>query len=505
MYIPVTPRGPDWQRIGTSFAAVPFVLIGCTLFEAVVAIRAYAIGMAAGLGIGRTAEPLAPRLSTEQPAYVQYLFGPVWRDVLHTIKIATQRQAKAAEAEQKRIRRKHFPGQDDELVDSRNRIVGFTMLVSIVTGFLLAAVLLSVVLAIQALVIGILWAVGIVVIYSLRLIDSALLIVRGIRITCTHCYHRVPYPGYYCDGCGNQHRDIRPGRYGMLHRTCKCGHRMPTLLMLGSYRMRAFCPHCGQDLPSHVGRSAEIVVPVLGASGAGKTQFLAAVSIALDEKFSRTDGSMRPADAHSEAWYRQVGDIRARGTTVTKTPPGPQRGVSLWLERGRRSARVVLFDAAGELFGRGDGIRDLLYLRAKPAYVFIVDPLSVPTLWASLSAGDRARLEPVRAAESPETVFEHTIDALHEMRVRTRNTRMAVVVSKADLIAPQLTAAQVGDSDSIRTWLDGPLEQGNLVRSIDLNSASARFFLVDARLAGHPSAGVNTFVDWLLDGWEVRP
>ena len=56
----------------------------------------------------------------------------------------------------------------------------------------------------------------------LRGADSALLRIKNIRILCPYCGHRVPYPGCFCPGsaCDRKHRDVRPGRFGIIRRYC---------------------------------------------------------------------------------------------------------------------------------------------------------------------------------------------------------------------------------------------------------------------------------------------
>src|SRR5262249_9936701 len=110
----------------------------------------------------------------------------------------------------------------------------------------------------------------------LRGADSPLLRVKNIRMVCPACSGRVPYPGYVCpgSGCARRHRDVRPGRFGVVRRRCQCGTRMNTLLLFGSSRMAAFCPHCGHPLEHRPGEAPEIVLPFFGATGAGKTRLL---------------------------------------------------------------------------------------------------------------------------------------------------------------------------------------------------------------------------------------
>src|SRR5437764_8775248 len=111
---------------------------------------------------------------------------------------------------------------------------------------------------------------------TLRGADSALLRVKNIRMVCPACSERVPYPGYVCPGagCARRHRDVRPGRFGIMRRRCRCGTRMSTLLLFGSSRMAAFCPYCGHPLEHRPGEAPETVLPFFGATGAGKTLLL---------------------------------------------------------------------------------------------------------------------------------------------------------------------------------------------------------------------------------------
>jgi hypothetical protein len=509
-YVSTVSKGPNPWRIGAWVLAFPLVVLLNALYEAVVAARAYTLGVAAGLGIGPDADALPARRPVEgagEPAYTQYFFGPAWRDVTHTVTVALRKQKEAAKTEFSRIEKLHFrTPEDDVAADRRNVIKGMALVLGGVAGFLITDVLLAVVLMAQAVALGLLWAGGIVVIYLLRGVDSALLLVRGIQITCPHCYHRIPYPGYRCPECATKHADIRPGRYGMLHRVCRCGKRMPTLLMLGSHRLAAICPHCSRDLEDSAGRAPEVILPVFGAAVAGKTQFLAAVAVAAEAVVTRAGGTVQPADDYSRTWSREVRDMQTRGTTVTKTPEALQPAVSLVLTVRNETRLLKMFDAAGELFRRAERIKDLIYMQARPTFVFIVDPLSVPKLWnEELDEEQRRKLATVRATLAPESVFEQTVQTLHEMRVPLRGSKLAVVVSKADLIAPQIKAARVGGDEHIRQWLAGPLEQGNLVRAISHEFAAARYFLADSHLdQAAVSPSVETFVKWLLADRGVR-
>ncbi|GID31114.1 TRAFAC clade GTPase domain-containing protein [Paractinoplanes brasiliensis] len=516
-YYTYTPPPRDtakYWRLGFWVVAFPVIVGFGTVLQAGKSVMAYTRGVAAALGIGKDAQELSPPVPAyewdgrREPAYVQYLFGQAWRDVRHTIAVALRRQQESFKAEGGRVLKRHVHPPEDDAADKRNPVLGVAQLVSIGLGALVAGLLLLVALAAQAVVLGLFWAGAIAFLYALRLADSGVLYVRRIRrITCPNqqCHERVPYPSYKCPGCDVLHHDVRPGKYGMIHRTCRCGRHMPTLLMLGSHRMKAVCPHCLKELEEGAGRTRELILPVFGSPQAGKTQLLAAVALATVSLLDRARGQAEPVDDYSRTWMRTVTDLRARGGSVTKTTKASQHAVSLRLSRNGSRVVLKMFDAAGETFQSAEGIRDLVYLRGGGTLLFVLDPLSVPALWKGLDEDRRSRLEPLRAVSEPLKVLEETVQTLHQIDIDTHKFRLAVAVSKSDLVAPELAAAHVGDDRSIREWLAGPLDQGLLVRSVEHEFGTARFFLTTATLADRTvHASVETLATWVLDGEGMR-
>ena len=160
---------------------------------------------------------------------------------------------------------------------------------------------------------------------ALRAVDRALLRVRQIKVRCVACFERISYPAYLCPNprCRETHWNIRPGRYGVLRRTCQCGRRMPTLLLLGSARqLDAICPHraCKQPLEHRPGEEREIIFPIFGSKGAGKTLLLYGIIKTLQ-------ASVRPgihvdyADSATAARMRDLDSALAEGFTVPAHSP----------------------------------------------------------------------------------------------------------------------------------------------------------------------------------------
>ncbi|MEU4694895.1 hypothetical protein [Actinoplanes sp. NPDC023714] len=516
-YTPPVRDTDRYWRIGFWLIAFPFVVLAGTLVQAGRSLTAYTSGVAAGLGIGKEeqAQALSPpqpvhewdEASKREPAYEQYLFGQAWRDVRNTADVALQRQRESFKAEGARIAKRHVHPPEDDVTDRRNAILGVAQFVALGAGTLVAAVLLLVAFVAQAVVLALLGAGAFALLYALRLVDSAVLYLRRIsRSTCPACHERVPYPSYRCPGgCKTVQHDVRPGRYGMIHRTCRCGRRMTTLLMFGSHRMQAVCPHCGNDLDEGAMSTRELVLPVFGSPVAGKTQLLGGVALAAGSLLERAGGRAEPADDYSRTWMRTVTDLRRRGGNVTKTATASQHAISLRLGLNGGGVLLKMFDAAGETFQKSENIRDLKYFRSGGTLLFVLDPLSVPALWDGLEEERRRRLEPYRAVSAPEVIFQETVQTLHQINIDTRRIRLAVAVSKADLVAPEITEAHAGDDESIRAWLGGPLDQGNLVRAVKHEFPDARFFLTDATFGGgavHPS--IETLAAWILAGEGMR-
>ena len=273
---------------------------------------------------------------------------------------------------------------------------------------------------------------------ALRAVDRALLRVRHIKVRCVACFERISYPAYLCPNprCRKTHWNIRPGRYGVLRRTCQCGRRMPTLLLLGSARqLDAICPHraCKQPLEHRPGEEREIIFPIFGSKGAGKTLLLYGIIKTLQ-------ASVRPgihvgyADSATAARMRDFDSALAEGFAVPATAPGElPKAYVLRLRIGRYRRIAQLFDAAGELFYDSQRSANLVYLGAANTFVLVIDPLSINDFWDHLPSAERDRLTAYRSiAPHPQPVFQQTADRITEMGRQRAPRRLAIVFSRAE-------------------------------------------------------------------------
>jgi hypothetical protein len=425
------------------------------------------------------------------PAVLQYFYGPALADADQAIRDARdsgrdfwQRGADAI--------RGSFTGEGAIW----RAPFGAGGAVGMAAGTAVGAVVAAVLALIQLATIGVTAVLARLAGTALRAADSVVLRVKNIRMVCPSCYERVPYPGYECpgQGCTRRHRDIRPGRFGIVRRRCQCGTTMSTLLLFGSGRMNAYCPRCGNSLEYRPGHAREIVLPFFGATGAGKTRLLFAMVTQLrmwsqqlqpDFVAEFGDAATRRKLADADRWLSPE-------TATDKTPAEPPRGYIIQMMTKGDPRILHMFDAAGELFYTAERTQELRYLHAAQTFILVIDPLSVEAFWDRLQPDQQAKLKPARsAAPSPDLAYAQAHQEIEAMGVRLAKARLAVVFSRADLIG-----APDGD---VAGWATAELGLGNLVRSARLTFDQACFFRTAAVMSDgvmHPS--VPELLRWVL-------
>jgi hypothetical protein len=465
-------------------------------------VAAYFRGFAQAMGVGKQQStaldvPAPPRRreNGKEPAYPHYLAGQARRDFQHAQKAGWRRMMRAFARERGLIWvgwfgkfSKAAPDRQPPVRQPGNikRAFGAVRLAGAFVSGAFAIGTMAVAAATQSAVLLVVRLVAYATIGVLRVLDGALLRIRHVRIHCTDpkCYRAGIYPAYACPNCRTHHRDVRPGRYGVLRRTCSCGTKLPTSLLLGSHKLDAFCPNCDQPLVKGAGQAPEIVLPVFGATSSGKTQLMVVLMLAIEGMARRRGGAAEFRDEDSRSGEEKARrELAERGqVSATSRAEGPRRSHSIYVRPRRGSARFVhVFDAAGEFFNQTDDLQDLGYLRLADTFLFTVDPLSIEQLWDRLGSDEQTKYAPIRAQRDPEFVFGQVSTTLTQMGVKTSKARLIVTVTKSDLVTRLLEEDGVRSDDrTVQHWLADTLEQGNLLRAMKLAFAEVRFFLTSA-------------------------
>lgn len=441
-----------------------------------------------------------------EPAYEHYLFGQAQRDLRLALSRVVTRLRQDVSEDTGQIVTGRLVGTWEEL-SLWQRLYGFMLLGGLVLGTLVGVLLLTAATAVQVLIVLAVACLGLSAIFALRVVDSALLRIRGIKMTCPGCYRHISYPSYRCPGCGVLHHDIRPGRYGVLRRHCVCGRSLPTLLILGSHQLAAFCPFegCEAPLADQEGTAAELMAAIFGGSNAGKTRLLTVIVMALRDQAAQRGATVEYADRLTARRVSELTPSVFSNLPTPRTGPDQPRAYSFYVKPADRNPRLVhLFDTAGEKFYESEKLAALRYFHIAGTFVFVIDPLSIDGVWDKLEPSRQSTLLP-RADRSPAYVFQQVVRNVEEMGVDLKHIRLGVAVSKADVLVQEDLSAPGQDSPSIERWLE-EWNLDDLVRSMRHTFGEVRFFHTSAMLAeGAIPASVDDLVDWSLAGSGLRP
>ncbi|WP_329108033.1 hypothetical protein OG792_05750 [Micromonospora sp. NBC_01699] len=393
---------------------------------------------------------------------------------------------------------------------SRDRLKSFLMLwplfllfamIGLSVGLLLGLVLAVV---INALVTVVLLGYGFAAVGVLRAAGSVRQRLRRSQPICAKCYHISPLPAYRCPGDHpdgkNLHRDLRPGRLGLLWRRCVCGTRLPTSRGRAGRTLVAVCQKCDQPLPRGAAAVTDVRIPVFGAPSAGKTQLISSGVVGLVDLSGKRNLVIKMAsddgDTHLRT-YRQV-----VGTDVLPTKTGTEKpvGVAVSLRRRNRQVLMHVFDAAGEALSRASGNADYSYLDTARTLLFVLDPFSIPDVRDEMtSAYPHLAQQANVARDAPEDSYNGTVNRLRQYGVRTNRQRVAFVVTKVDLVTQMpigggLTVGRSA-SDAVRRWLtDRRLE--NLLLAAERDFGAVEYFAISAKESDRHNA-LAPFA-WLL-------
>ncbi|WP_405973372.1 hypothetical protein OG496_31690 [Streptomyces sp. NBC_00988] len=449
-----------------------------------------------------------PYRPADELAHRNYFFGPATRDLRQLLTQGRRLCVRTVTDAYRRVTTDQFTAP------SMNRAFsipyGLTLYLGLGVGAGAAALVLGTLLAVQALGVALLAGGARLTALTLRAVDRTVMILRGLPrgMLCPSCFERVPYPAYDCPSaiCRRRHADIRPGTFGLFRRRCACDERVPTLLMLMSRnaRLSGYCvyEHCGEPMNPDAGHMPEVILPLIGGRAAGKTQLMAAMVKSLENSAENGGPAIRLADPESTTNQRvlnEVLELQGHTRPTQKTLP---RAHSFVLGSGRAERLVHVFDTAGERFVSREETDALRYAREARTFVFVLDPMAVDAFWTRLDPQGPKVDRTLASTVDPEDVFSRSVQTIHTMDTRLDKARLAVAVSKRDLLTgqPTLLAPQPDDSDALRTWLSEQLGLRNLVKTMDLQFGEVRFFCTGAvaNETGQVDPSIGVFVEWCL-------
>lgn len=315
-----------------------------------------------------------------QPAKKSYFFDKGYRDLGNTIKGAWVRNGVSI---QNRIK---------DLKDLGDRSLfgkiffGILNVLAIVAVIVCGSAITAMITIINvAILVGFMAAVyiGFTVIW---LVDRIYLVRKKIFTACHECKEKSLIPTYICPSCGAKHTNLTPGVYGILHRTCRCGAKLPTAFFNGRRHLEAECPVCGHKLMDR--ESRPICIPIVGGRSVGKTAFITAFSRDFIETVAPAKGfeiefyNEKKADI-----YREISrDFASGSTRMTDRPQdvnvASSVSFSFFVKHPEFSPErlVHVYDIAGEVFTDNSENEVQKQYEYCQGIVLIVDPFSIPSI-----------------------------------------------------------------------------------------------------------------------------
>ncbi|RAY11743.1 hypothetical protein DPM19_29475 [Actinomadura craniellae] len=432
-------------------------------------------------------------------SYRHYLLRQVWHDwwsIARTAGPHIYRTARQALEQTTRLL----------LTGGRWGFFTFPLWLAICAGVVTAAIPAAALAVALTLLYGVVAAAGLagwlLCVLVLAAVERLFMAYGRILQTCPHpfCYQKIALPVYACPGCGLRHRRLTPSTAGAFRHVCRCGARLPTTIPLGRFRLTAYCPHCDGRLPARIGRVRVEPLPFVGGPAAGKTTFMFLAVRALHARAGAMRGSLAFVEkGHAQAYAAAVQEFE-RGGRLAKTGPELPLATMVDVELPRAGHRILyLFDPAGEHFTGATQVESLRYLDHGETLLLVVDPFALPQVRRALTDDEQYAVDEGAASseEDPADTLQRVLNELRSRPDRGRQKRVAVVVTKIDLLSRTAVgnelAGRADDSAAVRAWLDR-LGLGNTLRTLDQLSAQVRCF--GSGLGTEPAA-VAGLVGWV--------
>lgn len=296
---------------------------------------------------------------------------------------------------------------------------------------------------------------------AVRAGDAAVRWRYGAAATCPSCHWVSRLPAYQCNGagCGIIHRDVRPGRLGVLSRRCSCGARLPTTVLRASRELTAVCIACGDPLHRGAGATADTRIAISGGRAVGKTTMLMEATAAMTTAAGESPALWEAADQSARAWLASAQEFLA-GFSEHEPPPasGP-----LTLRACTEPQRYVHISEVADSDTRVPGP-----LSTTRRHVLVLDATMISSAAAALT---------IRGIELP---YHLLVARLKGLGARPSRCSLAVVVSHADLLAGCGVVPESRSPDGSSQWLrDWLCETGlrSLVELAEHDFAEVRYFL----------------------------
>ena len=304
-----------------------------------------------------------------------YFFGPGYASVIKTAKEAAKDNINVL----KNIRTWIDEHSDTKLEYYSLGIVGWLYLIfsaiSIISVGCSVTLLCS---AVHLLFMFVVMAIVYILFSAIWIADRIALYHYRINSDCHKCHERYLVPAFVCPNCKRMHTKLIPSAYGILHHICKCGKELPCTFFNGRNQLQAVCPRCSDEehkifirLHSNV---HPISIQLVGASGAGKSVYLASAIIKFMETLSvRSDIKASETDKIKSDRLRRIYSTGHSSHTDAKN--AVMYPVQISSPRLETDRLLSFYDIGGEFFVNAErgGTVAMVHLNYADGLLFLID------------------------------------------------------------------------------------------------------------------------------------
>ncbi len=390
-----------------------------------------------------------------EPAVRSYFFGPGYQQLRETIADAFKRNR----AEQK----KH-----------KNAFLPFRIALFICVN-LFGTVIMIIFAAIHGTVTTLVMMITYVVFTVVWALDRVYLQIRRIRSVCPVCKKRSLIPYFVCPQCGEIHKKLVPGPYGILNHTCVCGYSLPATFFNGRSQLDSKCP-CGAMLVAS--DAVQIGIQLIGGSKSGKSVLLAALFHEYLERLKRVKSlhmeitdEYRPYFDELEDWYK--------GGEAPPTEYMNSRMYPILLKKKKGiKKQLSVYDIAGEMFdgvtARNEVLQEQFHYCS--GLMFLIDPFSDGNLRSGRirAGGTLGEFSNMKPDEVATNFINYLVSTGHARTSERLAVPMAVMIVKSDITEVRRV---IGPAR-----LNAMVKRGEYTGYEQARDAECRKFLVDIGL-----------------------
>ena len=264
-----------------------------------------------------------------------------------------------------------------------------------------------------------------------RIIDRTL----RVEQHCPHCYTAFRLPYFRCPHCGEVHKNLIPGRCGILAAKCSCGHFIPSSVLSHRSKLVGVCPNpkCEMDLAT--ANAKQFFIQIIGGNSSGKTAFSAAfqhqyLSLSQGNDVYSVSGEPRETFETLECMYRNG---------VTESSSASEIGTYNYVHqlKGTAAHSLIFYDIPGEVLLSDEYEKSPLNFGYTDGIIIIIDPLSIPSIRNdSVCQGESSTMSGY-STDNCEAIIVDFINKFSEIVGRSARKMsdipVAVLIAKSDI------------------------------------------------------------------------